>query len=100
MNTYRLGLYEKSMPGFLSLPQKLEQTKAAGFDYMELSVDETAEKLARLEWDAGQCRELMDAICASGVPTTPSVCPVIGNILWDIRTRKFAVEVWRSWRKP
>ena len=43
MNTYRLGLYEKSMPGFLSLPQKLGQTKAAGFDYMELSVDETAE---------------------------------------------------------
>lgn len=73
MNTYRLGLYEKSMPGFLSLPQKLEQTKAAGFDYMELSVDETAEKLARLEWDAGQCRELMDAICASGVPIH-SIC--------------------------
>lgn len=76
MTPYRLGLYEKSMPGTLTLPEKLEEAKAAGFDYLELSIDETDEKLARLDWnDArifGLCRSQREAglpirsICLSG----------------------------------
>lgn len=45
---YTLGLYEKSMPGELSFAQKLAVTAACGFDQLELSVDETDEKLERL----------------------------------------------------
>lgn len=73
MEVYRLGLYEKSMPGSLSLCQKLIQTGAAGFDYMELSVDETPEKLARLDWTQQEAKELNDAIFASEVPIH-SIC--------------------------
>ena len=74
MREYRLGIYEKSMPGDWTLEQKLRCAKGAGFDYMELSVDETDEKLARLDWSAAErahvlklTREVLpiDSICLS-----------------------------------
>ena len=46
---YTLGLYEKSMPSDLSWEQKMLSAKAAGFDYIEISIDETDAKLARLD---------------------------------------------------
>ncbi|OON92196.1 MAG: hypothetical protein ATN34_01330 [Epulopiscium sp. Nele67-Bin002] len=45
---YEIGIYEKSMPNNLSLKDKLIAGKEAGFDYLEISIDETDEKLARL----------------------------------------------------
>jgi predicted hexulose-6-phosphate isomerase len=50
MAEYKLGLYEKAMPDTLSLPEKLKAAGEAGFDCMELSIDETEKKLARLDW--------------------------------------------------
>lgn len=70
---YRLGLYEKSMPNTLSLREKLEQTKRAGFDYMELSIDETDAKLARLDWRDRELRDLRAAMWETGVPIH-SIC--------------------------
>lgn len=58
MKPYQLGLYEKSMPNTLPVAEKLKETKAAGFDYLELSIDETPEKLARLNWTAEELRNL------------------------------------------
>ena len=52
MKNYRLGLYEKAMPSNLTLLQKLEAAKAAGFDYMEISIDETDDRQSRLRWTA------------------------------------------------
>jgi L-ribulose-5-phosphate 3-epimerase len=69
MAHYRLGLYEKSMPHALSLPEKLRETRAAGFDFLELSVDETPEKLARLKLDAAARRALVEAMFDAGVRT-------------------------------
>ena len=46
---YTLGLYEKSMPSDLSWEQKMLSAKAAGFDYIEISIDETDANLARLD---------------------------------------------------
>lgn len=46
---YLLGVYEKAMPSHVSFFEKLQLAKAADYDYLELSVDETEEKLARLE---------------------------------------------------
>ena len=48
MPDYRLGLYEKAMPGSLALEEKLSLARKSGFDWMELSVDESEEKLRRL----------------------------------------------------
>ena len=71
MNTtfkYKLGLYEKSMPPEISIHEKLKETRKAGFDFMELSIDETDEKLARLKWDREERRKVSHAIWESGVP--------------------------------
>ncbi|MCL2248143.1 MAG: L-ribulose-5-phosphate 3-epimerase [Oscillospiraceae bacterium] len=65
---YKLGLYEKSMPNELTLKEKLEQTAKAGYDYLELSIDETDEKLQRLDFTAEEISALRDAIKETGVP--------------------------------
>jgi predicted hexulose-6-phosphate isomerase len=61
-------VYEKSMPGELDFTQKLEAAKKAGFDYLELSIDETDEKLARLQWGPEEIKSLRHAIEKIGVP--------------------------------
>lgn len=50
MKLYTLGLYEKSMPNELSFREKLTYAREAGYDFLEMSIDETEEKLARLDW--------------------------------------------------
>ena len=47
---YLLGMYEKAMPIDLPWKDKLINCKEAGFDWVEFSVDETDEKIARLYW--------------------------------------------------
>ncbi|MCL2833496.1 MAG: L-ribulose-5-phosphate 3-epimerase [Treponema sp.] len=73
MKLYQLGLYEKSMPGFLGIPQKLKETGESGFDYLELSIDETDEKLSRLDWDTAEIKKLNNCIDDYGVPIK-SIC--------------------------
>ena len=64
---YRLGLYEKAMPNSLSLPEKLALAKSCGFDFVEISIDETEEKLARLKFSDEQRGALKKAINDSGI---------------------------------
>lgn len=64
---YLLGLYEKSMPNTLSVREKLFATKDAGFDFMEISIDETEEKLSRLKWDKNKKNDLVKATWETGV---------------------------------
>ena len=73
MKLYQLGLYEKSMPALLSLPEKLRETGNAGLDYLELSVDESDEKLSRLEWGKGEIGPLKNAVTETGIPIK-SIC--------------------------
>jgi L-ribulose-5-phosphate 3-epimerase len=49
MKEYQIGLYEKAMPSTLSWKEKFETAKSAGYDFVEISIDETEEKLARLD---------------------------------------------------
>lgn len=68
MKNYTLGLYEKSMPHNLTLREKLFNAKISGFDFLEVSIDETDEKLSRLRWSKEKLREVSDAIAESGTP--------------------------------
>ena len=54
MDKITLNLYEKAMPASYSMEEKLISVGKAGFDSMELSIDETDEKLSRLEWTLQQ----------------------------------------------
>ena len=51
---YKLSVYEKSMPGHIGWKEKLTAAKEAGYDGVELSVDESDERLSRLDWSAAQ----------------------------------------------
>jgi len=67
MKDYLLGLYEKSMPHTLTLREKLENVKTSGFDFLEVSIDETDEKLSRLRWGKAERRETVNAMWDIGV---------------------------------
>ncbi len=54
---YRLGLYEKSMPSTLTWVEKLTIAKKSGFDYLEISIDESDAKLARLDQPTDEIKE-------------------------------------------
>jgi len=73
MKIHRLGLYEKAMPNALSLRKKLETAKALGYDYLELSIDETDVKLARLNSTQAERREIREAMQSAGLPIG-SIC--------------------------
>jgi predicted hexulose-6-phosphate isomerase len=65
---YCLGIYEKALPHALDFRQKLAAAKKCGFDFLEISIDETDEKLARLDWTAAQILELKRACVETGLP--------------------------------
>ena len=73
MKNYLLGLYEKSMPNTLSIKEKLAVTKEGGFDYLELSIDETDEKLSRLDWVLSDTEKIVSEMFETGVPIK-SIC--------------------------
>lgn len=68
MKPYTLGLYEKAMPKELSWREKLMAAKEAGYDFVEISIDETEEKLARLDMPKEERAELVDLMAEIGVP--------------------------------
>lgn len=68
MNNYQLGLYEKSMPDALALDEKLAHAKTARYDFMELSIDESDGRLARLEWTDAEIADLRVAMQQAGLP--------------------------------
>jgi L-ribulose-5-phosphate 3-epimerase len=65
---YSLGLYEKSMPGTLSWKEKLLAAKKAGFDFVEISIDETDEKLSRLSMTKEERKELVELMVETKMP--------------------------------
>ena len=67
MQAYRLGLYEKAMPEGLSWAEKLYGAKQAGYDYLEMSVDEGSAKLARLDMLASEQLELVREMSRQGI---------------------------------
>ncbi|WGE41929.1 L-ribulose-5-phosphate 3-epimerase [Actinobacillus equuli] len=73
MRKHKLGIYEKALPKHISWQDRLSIAKACGFDFVEMSVDETDERLARLDWTKEQRIELVKAIINTGV-TIPSMC--------------------------
>ena len=64
---YQLGVYEKAMPNNLSFREKLEAAKETGYDFVELSVDETKEKLSRLDYNSYTRKTLIDDMKKAGI---------------------------------
>ena len=63
---YLLGMYEKAVPSELTWIERLEVARDSGFDYVEISVDESDERLARLEWTPAERRQLVRNMDSTG----------------------------------
>ncbi|MEG0576929.1 MAG: L-ribulose-5-phosphate 3-epimerase [Bacilli bacterium] len=73
MSTYELGQYEKSMPSNLNWKEKLKLCKEFGFDFLEMSIDESSSKLSRLDATKEERTTLRNLIFEMGVPIH-SIC--------------------------
>ena len=63
-----VGLYEKALPAALSWEERLEATGRAGYDFVDISIDESDERLARLDWSVSERAALRQSIANTGVP--------------------------------
>ena len=67
MRKYEIGLYEKAMPE-LSWPEKLEAAKEAGYDFVEISIDASEEKIARVCMDRAERQALRELLWEKDMP--------------------------------
>ena len=56
------------MPGTLNWKEKLETAKEAGYDFVEISIDATEEKIARLDMTKEERFEIIKAMYEVGIP--------------------------------
>ena len=63
---YKLGIHEKALPGDLSWVERFESAKEAGFDFMEISIDGSDERIARLDNIYLQAEEITRASDLTG----------------------------------
>ena len=68
MKAYAIGLYEKAMPKTMTWREMLVCAKECGYDFVEISIDETDTRLARLDWTKEERLELVAAMKEVGVP--------------------------------
>lgn len=68
MKKYEIGLYEKAMRNTFTWKEKLQCAKECGYDYLEISIDATEEKINRIYMDTEEKREIMEAIFDTGIP--------------------------------
>lgn len=68
-----IGIYEKALPNAFSWEEKFKAAKLAGFDYMEISVDESDERLARLDWSDEEIENLRSLMRREGM-VFPTMC--------------------------
>ena len=68
-----LGIYEKALPKNLSWMARLSLAQTLDFDFVEMSIDESDERLARLDWSQAERASLCAAVAETGV-TVPSMC--------------------------
>lgn len=73
MKKHKLGIYEKALPKDISWQDRLSIAKVCGFDFVEMSIDETDERLSRLDWSKQERLDLINTILKTGI-TIPSMC--------------------------
>jgi hexulose-6-phosphate isomerase len=69
----KLGIYEKALPYGTGWDEKLAIAERLGFHFAEISIDETDERLARLDWGLAERRTFSRHILESPL-TVPTMC--------------------------
>jgi len=96
LNNIPLGIYEKALPTSLNWLERLGAAAEAGYDFVEMSVDESDHRLNRLDWTKKERADLRHAIAATGV-TIPTMC-LSGHRKYPLgsesdQTRRRALEI-------
>lgn len=65
---YSIGLYEKAMPDTLSWKEKFLAAKEAGYDFVEISIDASEEKISRVYMSKEERLELVKTMYETGMP--------------------------------
>ena len=60
LDDINIGIYEKALPKNISWEERIKLVKECGYDFMEISIDETDERLARLEYSKEEIKEIRD----------------------------------------
>ncbi len=68
MKKYAIGLYEKAMPKSMDWRAMLQCARDCGYDFVEISIDETDARLARLDWSKQERSELVALMQEIGLP--------------------------------
>jgi L-ribulose-5-phosphate 3-epimerase len=63
-----VGLYEKALPAELCWEERLNTAREAGYDFLDISIDVTQARLARLERSSSERAVIRRAIANTGVP--------------------------------
>ena len=61
------GIYEKALPKASNWDQKTKSAQAAGFDFVELCIDESPERIARVDLAASKAREIAEIARDNGL---------------------------------
>jgi len=78
MKTYHIGIYEKAIPEGYSFAEMLKLGKEAGYDFFEISIDRTDNRINRL-YDKSVQNELRDAIRQTGFPIGSMCLSALGT---------------------
>ena len=99
LNKLNLGIYEKALPKDIDWVERIKLVKECGYDFVEISIDETDERLARLDWTDDEINRIHKALIDTGV-RIPSMCfsghrrfPM-GSM--DEKTREKAMELMQK----
>ena len=68
-----IGLYEKALPVDWPWEERLGKAAQAGYDFIDISIDESDARLGRLDWPASERAKLCQAIANTGVPVLTMV---------------------------
>jgi L-ribulose-5-phosphate 3-epimerase len=70
MKKLPIGIYEKALPFDVDWYERLTIARYAGFDFVEISIDESDQRLIRLDWSERERANMRQAIASTGVPLT------------------------------
>ena len=91
---YRLGIYEKAMPNEYTWRERLEAAKKGGFDFLEISVDESDARLPA--WSGAMGRSVNYTISPAlwGFPLRPCASADTASIPWEAVFPRSVREAW------
>ncbi|MCG8572846.1 MAG: L-ribulose-5-phosphate 3-epimerase [Spirochaetes bacterium] len=99
MKDISMGIYEKALPLNIKWQDRLELAGKIGFDFVEISIDESDERLSRLDWTASQRKQIVSSIRETGIKIT-TMC-LSGHRKFplgsaDINTRMKALDIFKK----